>query len=195
MRGQPKVTAGRPRIRSLLPRVMTVLACAAGFALPGAASAQCVSYSISDPGCVTQTVNNEFLKDTRLTSGLLAAGPPEVAREIALINGAMFDAANAASGSPYASLAYAGGPVAGASVSAAVLQAGITALNGIFGNDIINQVNTYYDFNTNKYTDNYSNTNTDSNKYIYSNSYSYINTNSNTYTFSNSWIDSNNDTK
>ena len=100
------------------------------------ASAQCASYALSNPNCVVVTINNEFLKATRLTSGLLVAGPPEVAREIALLNGAMFDAANAATGGQYASTAYAGGPVSGASVQAAVLQAGVTALNGIFGNDI-----------------------------------------------------------
>jgi iron complex transport system substrate-binding protein len=35
------------------------------------------------------TINNQFLTDTRLTSGLLVAGPPEVAREMAIIDSAM----------------------------------------------------------------------------------------------------------
>ncbi|MSP01103.1 MAG: hypothetical protein EXR07_08665 [Acetobacteraceae bacterium] len=104
--------------------------------LPGLAKAQCSSYSSSDPNCVVTTVNEAFLQATRLTSGLMVAGPPEVAREIAIINAAMFDAANAASGNPYGSMAYTGGPVAGASVAAATLQAGITALQGVFGNAI-----------------------------------------------------------
>lgn len=81
-------------------------------------------------------INNELLTDTRLTSGLLVAGPPEVAREVAIVDSAMFDAANAASGSPYASIAYRGGPDPGASVETAALTAGYTALLGIFGNSI-----------------------------------------------------------
>jgi hypothetical protein len=81
-------------------------------------------------------INNELLNDTRLTSGLLVAGPPEAAREISIVDSAMFDAANAASGSPYSPIAYSGGPVAGASVDLAALSAGYTALSGIFSNSI-----------------------------------------------------------
>jgi hypothetical protein len=82
------------------------------------------------------TINNEFLNDTRLTSGLLLSGPPEVAREMAIIDSAMFDAANAASGLIYGSVAYTGGAVTGVSVDAAALSAGYTALQGIFANAI-----------------------------------------------------------
>jgi hypothetical protein len=81
-------------------------------------------------------INNELLNDTRLTSGLLVAGPPEVAREMSIVDSAMFDAANAASGQPYSSIAYSGGAVAGASVDISVLSAGYTALSGIFNNSI-----------------------------------------------------------
>ncbi len=82
------------------------------------------------------TIDNEFLNDTRLTSGLLVSGPPEVAREMAIIGSAMFDAANAASGLTYPSVAYVGGAVSGVSVDAAALTAGYTALRGIFANSI-----------------------------------------------------------
>ena len=97
------------------------------FTLPGPANADDVTDSII-------AINNEFLTDTRLTSTLLVAGPPEVAREIAIIDSAMYDAANAASGSPGSSIAYTGGPVTGASVDIAALSAGYTALEGIFSN-------------------------------------------------------------
>ena len=82
------------------------------------------------------TINNEFLTDSRVTSGLLVAGPPEVAREMAIIDSAMFDAANAASGLAYTPVAYGGGAVSGVSVDAAALSAGYTALQGIFANNI-----------------------------------------------------------
>jgi hypothetical protein len=81
-------------------------------------------------------INDELLNDTRLTSGLLVAGPPEVAREISIVDSAMFDAANAASGQPYTPIAYSGGPVAGASVDISALSAGYNALYGIFNNSI-----------------------------------------------------------
>lgn len=80
-------------------------------------------------------INNELLTATRLTSALLVAGPPEVAREIGIVDSAMFDAANAASGSPYPALAYSG-TAAGASPEIAALTAGYTALEGIFSNAI-----------------------------------------------------------
>src|ERR1051326_3969938 len=82
------------------------------------------------------TIDNEFLTDTRLTSGLLVGGPPEVGREMAIVGGAMFDAANAANGMTYAPVAYSGGAVSGVSVDAAALAAGYTTLQGIFANEI-----------------------------------------------------------
>ena len=82
------------------------------------------------------TMNNELINDSRLTTGLLVSGPPEVAREMAIVDSAMFDAANAASGRPYAPVAYNGGAVSGVSIEAAALSAGYTALQGIFANAI-----------------------------------------------------------
>jgi hypothetical protein len=67
------------------------------------------------------------------TSAALVDGPPEVAREIALIDGAMFDAVNAASGSPYPPIAYGGGSVTGADPNAAALQAALTVMNSLYG--------------------------------------------------------------
>jgi hypothetical protein len=67
------------------------------------------------PGCaranVVIDVNNALLNIIQNTSGALVDGPPEAAREIALIDGAMFDAVNAASGSPFMPIAYQGGRV------------------------------------------------------------------------------------
>src|SRR5215469_18520135 len=57
-------------------------------------------------GNVVVDVNNTLLNIIQNTSAALVDGPPEVAREIALIDGAMFDAVNAASGSPYPPIAY-----------------------------------------------------------------------------------------
>lgn len=48
----------------------------------------------------------------------------------------MFDAANAASGLTYKSVAWSGGAVSGVSVDAAALAAGYTALQAIFANNI-----------------------------------------------------------
>src|SRR5476651_1359142 len=110
---------GRPSVRRLVPRTVgsrTVTSrprggravnrrfrwmpwfalCLGLLRMPGVANAQ-------DP---VVTMNNELLNDTRLTSGLLVAGPPEVAREMAIMDSAMFDAANAASGLTYKTVAY-----------------------------------------------------------------------------------------
>ena len=82
---------------------------------------------------VVVDVNNALLNIIQNTSGALVDGPPEVAREIALIDGAMFDAVNAASGSPYPPIAYQGGPVSAANPDAAALQAALTVMNGLYG--------------------------------------------------------------
>ena len=82
------------------------------------------------------TWNNELLDVIRQTSGLMVDGPPEVAREIAMVDGAMFDAANAASGLPYHPYVYTGPAVTGASVDAAALEAGYQVMNSIFSNSI-----------------------------------------------------------
>jgi hypothetical protein len=82
------------------------------------------------------TINSELINDARLTTGLLVAGPPEVAREMAIVDAAMFDAADAASGLVYPTVAYTGPAVPSVSVDAAALSAGYTALQGIFANAI-----------------------------------------------------------
>ena len=82
------------------------------------------------------TIDNELINDTRLTSGLLVAGPPEAAREMAIVDAAMADAADAASGLTYPTVAYTGPAVSGISVDAAALSAGYTALQAIFANAV-----------------------------------------------------------
>ncbi len=109
-------------IRNFLGAVLVL----AGLWFPAAANAQDVVLAI----------NNELINDSRLTTGLLVSGPPEVARDMAIVDSAMFDAANAASGLTYTPVAYTGGAVSGVSVDAAALSAGYTALEGIFGNAI-----------------------------------------------------------
>jgi hypothetical protein len=78
-------------------------------------------------------VNNALLNIIQNTSAALVDGPPEVAREIALIDGAMFDAVNAASGRPYPPIAYNGGPASGANPNAAALQTALTVMNSLYG--------------------------------------------------------------
>ena len=82
---------------------------------------------------VITDVNDALLNIIQNTSASLIDGPPEVAREIAMVDGAMFDAVNAASFSPYASLAYGGGTVSGASPDAAALQAAVTVMDSLYG--------------------------------------------------------------
>jgi hypothetical protein len=94
----------------------------AAFASPGSARAN-----------VVIDVNNALLNIIQNTSGALVDGPPEAAREIALIDGAMFDAVNAASGSPFMPIAYQGGRVFNASADAAALQAALTVMNSLYG--------------------------------------------------------------
>ena len=85
-------------------------------------------------GNVVVDVNNALLSIIVNVSASLVSGPPEVAREIALIDGAMFDAINAAScPSPYRSIAYHGGCVSGADPNAAALQAALTVMNNLYG--------------------------------------------------------------
>jgi hypothetical protein len=138
MRGRPSIdsmvsrTAASARANCLISsgaRILGVAVCLGSLWSPAGALADDVADSVL-------AINNELINDTRLTSGLLVAGPPEVAREISIVDSAMFDAANAASGSPYASIAYSGGPVSGAAVDIAALSAGYTALNGIFSNAV-----------------------------------------------------------
>lgn len=80
--------------------------------------------------------NNALLDAIRQTSPLLVDGPPEVAREIAMVDTAMFDAVNAATGMQYHPYAYTGSAVAGASADAAALSAGYQVLTSIFSSPL-----------------------------------------------------------
>lgn len=77
-------------------------------------------------------VNQALLQIIRDTSAALVDGPPEVAREIAMINGAMHDAVNAARDNFYAPIAYHGSPDPSASEKAAALQAALTVMNNLY---------------------------------------------------------------
>ena len=79
--------------------------------------------------------NDTLLSIAQQTSGLLTNGPPEIAREIAMVDTAMYDAANAATGETYKPYAYAPGPMY-ASADAAALQAGFTVMQSIFSNPV-----------------------------------------------------------
>ena len=57
---------------------------------------------------VITSVNGALLNIVRSTSASLIDGPPEVAREIAMIDGSMFNAVSAASSNSYAAVAFAG---------------------------------------------------------------------------------------
>ena len=81
---------------------------------------------------VITSVNDALLNIIQNTSASLIDGPPEVAREIAMIDGSMFDAVNAASGKSYAPITYAGPAVSGASADAAALQAAITVMDSLY---------------------------------------------------------------
>ena len=83
-------------------------------------------------------VNNALLNIIKNTSASLVDGPPEVAREIALIDGAMFDAVNAASGCHYPFIAYRGS-CSEADPKAAALQAALTVMNALYGSKSLYQ--------------------------------------------------------
>jgi hypothetical protein len=99
--------------------------CVASVGLPSAVRADAI-----------MTWNNELLAVIRQTSPLLVNGPPEVAREIAMVDTAMFDAVNAATGMKYRSYAYTGPAVPGASADAAALAAGYRVMTSIFSNPV-----------------------------------------------------------
>ena len=86
-------------------------------------------------GNVVVDVNSALLNIIINVSPALVTGPPEAAREIALIDGAMFDAVNASSGCPanWRFIAYHGGCVTGADPNAAALQAALTVMNSLYG--------------------------------------------------------------
>ena len=81
---------------------------------------------------VISDVNAQLLNIIQNTSGALIDGPPNVAREIAMVDGAMFDAINAASGGTKQSLYYSG-TVANADVQAAALSAAYNTMQSLYG--------------------------------------------------------------
>ena len=90
---------------------------------------------------VISDVNSQLLNIIANTSPALIDGPPNVAREIAMVNGAMYDAVNAASGgtgsTPYQF--YSGGAVTNASAQAAALSAAYTMMNSLYGSGSLYQ--------------------------------------------------------
>ena len=81
---------------------------------------------------VIADANAALVNIVRVTSASLVDGPPEVAREIAMVDGAMFDAVNAATGSRYTAMAYAGAAVSGASADAAALMAALSVMKSLY---------------------------------------------------------------
>ena len=81
---------------------------------------------------VITSVNGALLNIVRSTSASLIDGPPEVAREIAMIDGSMFNAVSAASSKSFAPVAFAGRTISGASADAAALQAAITVMDSLY---------------------------------------------------------------
>ena len=92
-----------------------------------------MAFSGASRADVITDVNNELLNIIANTSPALIDGPPEVAREIAMVDGAMFDAVNAATGSTLQSLYYSGGAVANADPTAAALSAAYTVMQSLYG--------------------------------------------------------------
>ena len=76
--------------------------------------------------------NQTLIDAIRQTSIQLVTGPPEVAREMAIVDGAMFNAVNAATGQQYQPFLSSIGPASGANEDAAALGAGYAAMLAIF---------------------------------------------------------------
>jgi hypothetical protein len=104
-----------------------------GLAVTGLIAQAVPSYAQSNPVIFW---NDQLISVIQQTSALMVAGPPEVAREMAIVDDAMYDAANAVSGTSYAPVAYSGAGDPTASMNAAVLSAGYTAMRGIFANNV-----------------------------------------------------------
>jgi hypothetical protein len=83
---------------------------------------------------VITDVNTAMLNIIQNTSASLIDGPPEVANEIQMVDSAMFDAVNAATGSTFSAINYTGGAVAGADANAAALSAAVTVMNNLYVN-------------------------------------------------------------
>jgi membrane-associated phospholipid phosphatase len=73
-------------------------------------------------------VNQSLLDSIRID----APSPPVAARDIAMVNIAMYDAVNAATGLKYRPYSYSGGTVSGISATAAAYTAGYTMLESLF---------------------------------------------------------------
>ncbi len=106
--------------------------------LSGTVSLSAFASSGSGGGNVIVDVNNALLSIIENTSASLVDGPPEVAREIAMIDGAMFDAVNAASGCHYRFIAYQG-QCSDPDPNAAALQAALTVMNSLYGSSSLYQ--------------------------------------------------------
>lgn len=84
---------------------------------------------------VIDDVNNAMLNIIQNTSASMLDGPPEVANEIQMVDVAMYNAINAASGSPLTPINYSGGgsAYAGADPATAALQAAVSVMNNLYG--------------------------------------------------------------
>jgi hypothetical protein len=82
------------------------------------------------------TWNNALLDAVRQTSALLVDGPPEVARQMAMVDIAMYDAVNAATGLTYQPYAYTGNAAFGVSADAAALSAGYQTMKSVFSSPL-----------------------------------------------------------
>lgn len=115
-RGRPRIGARSLGRLAIVPMALVALA--------GSARADVIS-----------DVNQDLLTIITYTSPSLLDGPPNVAREIAMVDGAMYDAVNAATGGlgSSGSLYYTGGPVANANAATAALSAAYTVMNNLYG--------------------------------------------------------------
>jgi hypothetical protein len=110
-----------PIFRHLRRRAPGALALLLACALPWAARADSVLLW-----------NSTLLQIIQQTSAALIDGPPEVAREMAIVNNAMYNAVNDASGDPFQPYLANVGPTQGASGEAAALAAGYAAMMALF---------------------------------------------------------------
>jgi hypothetical protein len=119
-----KDTRGARKAPRWRARLLNTVA-AAVVMLPGAARADAIL-----------TWNNELRDAIRQTSVPFVNGPPEAAREMAMVDAAMYDAVNAATGLAYRPYAYAGTAVSGASADVAALSAGYQVMISIFSSPL-----------------------------------------------------------
>jgi hypothetical protein len=121
--------ADMPRLGRFFHKTLLLAALPVGlFAFTGAGRADVIA-----------DVNAQLLNIIQYTSPALIDGPPNVAREIAMVNGAMYDAVNAASGGTGStgSFYYQAGPVSNASAATAALAAAYSVMNNLYGTSSI----------------------------------------------------------